>query len=76
MLSIDWSVWIGAIIALGLVILLHRIRQRKRQRNAHLYEIPPFLRGTNDPGDGADSRFKGNWTEVHPLPKHFSRSDD
>lgn len=67
---------VGAIVALGLVALLHRVRERKRLRDAHLYEIPPFLRGTNDPRDGADSRFKGNWTEIHPLPKHISKGEE
>ena len=62
--------------SLCLAALLYRMRQRKRRRDAHLYEIPNFLRGTNDPPASADSRFKGNWTEVHPLPKHISKGED
>lgn len=75
MLSIDRPMWIGAIIALGLVALLYRILHRKRHRDAHLYEIPPFLRGTHDPRDDAGGRFEGNWTEIHPLPGRIKGDD-
>lgn len=72
MLDINIALWIGCLVAVGLATLLHRMRQRKRRRDAHLYEIPPFLRGTADPVDAADGRFKRNWTEIHPLPKRIS----
>ena len=55
----------AAIIAL---VVLYRLRKRRRKVEI---EIPPFLRGTTDPGDDAGGRFKGNWTEVHPLPRRF-----
>lgn len=61
---------IGASVTAAIIFVLHR--RRIRRRNAHLYEIPPFLRGTADPGDDAGSRFKGNWTEIHPLPRRFT----
>jgi hypothetical protein len=56
--------------AAAVIALLTLYRLRKRRRKVEI-EIPPFLRGTTDPGDDAGSRFKGNWTEVHPLPKRF-----
>lgn len=71
-LDVESTIWVGGLLALGLAALLHHIRQRKRRRDSHLYEIPPFLRGTADPGDDAGGRFKGNWTEIHPLPKRFT----
>lgn len=55
----------AAIIAL---FVLYRLRKRRRKVEI---EIPPFLRGTTDPGDDAGGRFKGDWTEVHPLPRRF-----
>lgn len=67
MLDVESVSWIGACVALGLVALLHRVKRRRKVE----IEIPPFLRGTAGPGDDAGSRFKGNWTEVHPLPKRF-----
>ena len=67
MLDVESISWIGASVALGLVALLRRIKRRHKLE----IEIPPFLRGTTDPGDNAGSRFKENWTEVHPLPKRF-----
>ena len=57
----------GAAAAIALFALY---RLRKRRRKVEI-ELPPFLRGTTDPGDNAGSRFKENWTEVHPLPKRF-----
>lgn len=54
----------GAAVVIALFALY---RLRKRRRKVEI-EIPPFLRGTTDPG----SRFKGNWTEIHPLPKRFT----
>ena len=57
----------GAAVVIALFALY---RLRKRRRKVEI-EIPPFLRGTTDPGEDAGSRFKGNWTEVHPLPKRF-----
>ena len=61
---------VAAVIAL---FALYRLRKRRRKVEI---EIPPFLRGTVDSGDDASSRFKGNWTEVHPLPKRFEDRDD
>lgn len=72
MLDVESALWVSPIIALGLAALLRRI---KRRRKAEI-EIPPFLRGTTDPGGDAGSRFKGNWTEIHPLPKRFEDRDD
>lgn len=60
----------AAVIAL---FALYRLRKRRRKVEI---EIPPFLRGTTDPGDDAGSRFKGNWTEIHPLPKHISKGEE
>lgn len=71
MLDVEGILSIGAIVALGLVVLLHRIKRRRKVE----IEIPPFLRGTADPSDGADSRFKGNWTEIHPLPRRIEGDD-
>lgn len=68
MLDLDSALWIGCLVALGLAALLHRMRQRKRRRDANLYEIPPFLRGTSDPGASADSSLKTDWLEIHPAP--------
>lgn len=76
MFDVESALWIGGLFAFALTALLHRIRQRQRRKDAHLYEIPPFLRGTADASDNIDSRFKGNWTEAHPLPKRFEGSDD
>ncbi|KAI5914515.1 hypothetical protein [Thauera sp. 2A1] len=56
--------------AAAVIVLFALFRLRKRRRKVEI-EIPPFLRGTTDPRDDAGSRFKGNWTEVHPLPKRF-----
>ena len=58
----------GAAVVIALFALY---RLRKRRRKVEI-EIPPFLRGTTDPGEDAGSRFKGNWTEIHPLPKRFT----
>ncbi len=71
MLDVESISWFGASVALGLVALLHRVKRRRKVE----IEIPPFLRGTADPGDDAGSRFKGNWTEIHPLPKHIEGDD-
>ena len=68
--------WICDLVALGVAAFLHSIRRWKRRRSEHLYEIQPFLRGTSNPGDCADGRFKGNWTEIHPLPRHISMDED
>jgi len=68
MLDVESALWVSPIIALGLVALLRRIKRRRKVE----IEIPPFLRGTADPGDDASGRFKGNWTEIHPLPKRFT----
>lgn len=45
-----------------------------------------WLRKTGEPpeperdacatGDDTECRFKGNWTEIHPLPKRFEDRDD
>lgn len=56
--------------AAAVIALFALYRLRKRRRKVEI-ELPPFLRGTTDPGDNAGSRFKENWTEVHPLPKRF-----
>lgn len=61
---------VAAVIAL---FALYRLRKRRRKVEI---EIPPFLRGTVDSGDDAGSRFKGNWTEIHPLPKHISKGEE
>ncbi len=61
--------------AAAIIALFALYRFRKRRRKVEI-EIPPFLRGTTDPGGDAGSRFKGNWTEIHPLPKHFEDRDD
>lgn len=68
MLDVHSALGICGLVALGLAALLHGIRQRKRRRDAHLYEIPPFLRGTGDPGASADSSLKTDWLEIHPAP--------
>jgi len=60
----------AAVIAL---FALNRLRRRRRKPEI---EIPPFLRGTAAPDDDTDCRFKGNWTEIHPLPKRFEDRDD
>lgn len=72
MLDVESVLWVSAIIALGLAALRRHIKRRRKVE----IEIPPFLRGTTDRGDGVDSRFKGNWTEIHPLPKHISKGED
>jgi len=69
MSDIESAKWIGSLVVLGLVALLHRVQQFKRRRTAHWYKIPNFLCGTNEPPASADSRFKGNWAELHPLPE-------
>ena len=71
MLDVESVSWIGASVALGLVALLHRVKRRRKVE----IEIPPFLRDTADSSDAADSRFKGNWTEIHPLPRRIERDD-
>ena len=64
--------WTGVLAVVALYVLLHFIRQRIKRRRKVEIEIPPFLRGTADPGDDAGGRFKGNWTEVHPLPRSIA----
>lgn len=64
--EIDFTLVAAAAVAV--LVVLYRLRKRRRKPEI---EIPPFLRGTTDPGDDAGGRFKGNWTEVHPLPKRF-----
>ena len=61
--------------AAAVIALFTLYRLGKRRRKVEI-EIPPFLRGTADPGTDTDIRFKGNWTEIHPLPKHISKSED
>lgn len=63
------ALWICCIVAFGLTALLHSLRQQTRRRDSHLYEIPPFLRGTSDPGDNA----KTDWIEIHPAPGRRKR---
>lgn len=62
---------VGAAVTVGAVFVLHR--RRIRQRDAHLYRIPNFLRGTADPGDATDTRLKGNWTASLNARAHFMR---
>ena len=56
--------------AAAVIALFALYRLRKRRRKVEI-ELPPFLRGTTAPDDDTGSRFKENWTEVHPLPKRF-----
>lgn len=75
MLEIENAVWIGSLVAVGLMILLHRIRLERKQQHAHLYEIPPFLRGTSDLGGDAHGIVETDWLEIHPAPGRHRRKD-
>lgn len=72
MLDVESVLWLSAIVALGLAALRRRIKRRLKVE----IEIPPFLRGAADPGDNADTRFKGNWTTIHPLPRRIADHDE
>lgn len=65
--------WAAGLAALMLAAMLYRVIRRVRRRHDPRYEIPNFLRGTDDPGAENDSRFKGNWTEIHPLPQRINK---
>ena len=69
--EIDFTLVVAA--AVTALVVLYRLRKRRRKPDI---DIPPFLRGTADPGTDTDCRFKGSWTEVHPLPRHIAGSDD
>jgi len=63
------------LVGAAVIALFALYRLPKRRRKVEI-EIPPFLRGTTDPSDDAGSRFKGNWTEVHPLPRRIATDED
>ncbi|CAH1748282.1 conserved protein of unknown function [Thauera humireducens] len=75
MLDVESTIWVGGLLSLGLVVLMHLSRQRKRRRDAHLYEIPPFLRGTADAGDDTPGNAETDWLEIHPAPGRHRKKD-
>ncbi len=61
----------GASITAAVLVVMHR--RRIQRRNAHRYEIPPFLRGTSDSAASAGSNVTPDWVEIHPAPKRAKR---
>ena len=61
-----------ALAGAAVVIALFALSRLGRRRRKVDIEIPPFLRGTAAPDHDTDCRFKGSWTEIHPLPKRFT----
>lgn len=68
--EIDFALLMAA--GVTALVVLYRLRRR---RHKPAIEIPNFLRGPNDPPTDGDARFKGNWTEIHPLPRRIEGDD-
>ena len=62
---------VGASITAIAVFVIHR--RRIRRRDAHLYEIPPFLSGVSNPATSAGGNPSTDWVEVHPAPGRAKR---